>query len=182
MILKFSSLFTHWPLHRLFTMQNPALTATQLFPIITLSKTHSDSTHSSSAQREDQTPASSFDLSTARSIDQQTMPPTANQTILIYTHIEMLAHYDHVPMAYMNRTNWIPQSPPLITLPISEWDDHQFMPEIMGNGEWVDIIVNNLDKDAGHPFHLVILYPILLLLFSSRVLSELIGGSRQTDM
>jgi hypothetical protein len=136
-------------------MQNPALTATQSFPIITSSIKDSHTTRSRSSKQEDQTPTNSFDLSTARSIDHQAMPATANQTILIYTHIEMLAHYDHVPMAYMNRTNWIPQSPPLISLLRSEWDDHQFMPEILGNGEWVDIIVNNLDKDAGHPFHLV---------------------------
>ncbi|KUJ18043.1 uncharacterized protein LY89DRAFT_696478 [Mollisia scopiformis] len=138
----------------LFTMQNLALTATQTIEIITPANTRSSHESTAADDQEVQWPTTSFDLSTAKGLQQQAMPTTANQTILIYTHIEMLAHYDHVPMAYMNRTNWIPQSPPLISIPTSKWDDHQFMPEIHGNGEWVDIIVNNLDKDAGHPFHL----------------------------
>lgn len=150
-------------------MQNPALTATQSFPITT-----SPERRSSTPNQEEQAPLASFDLSTARGINQQALPVTANQTILIYTHIEMLAHYDHVPMAYMNRTNWIAQSPPLISLPRAEWDDHQFMPEITGNGEWVDIVVNNLDKDAGHPFHLVSCLLASIWLFPSYILSSLV--------
>ena len=82
------------------------------------------------------------------------MAMKANQTLLIYTHLEMLAHYDHIPMGYMNRTNWIPQDDPLIEVSRIEWSEHQFVPVIEGNGEWVDIVVNNLD-DKGHPFHLV---------------------------
>lgn len=156
-------------------MQNPALAATQSFPIITSSEQHNRHTiPSSPSVQEEQMSASSFDLSAARSNQQQAMPRTADQTVLIYTHIEMLAHYDHVPMAYMNRTNWIPQSPPLIEVARSEWDDHQFMPEIKGNGQWVDIIVNNLDKDAGHPFHLVSLHlnSSLALFLSSSVIAQ----------
>ncbi|KAF8854167.1 hypothetical protein BDZ45DRAFT_716300 [Acephala macrosclerotiorum] len=131
----------------LFTMQNPALTPSQAFQIISPARL-------SQTSPEGQTSATLFDLPTARSAQQQPMPATVNQTLLIYTHIEMLAHYDHVPMGYMNHTNWAPQTSALLSLPKGEWDEHQFMPEIVGNGEWVDIIVNNLDKDAGHPFHL----------------------------
>jgi len=100
-----------------------------------------------------------FDLSTARG--QTFSPPMdehANQTVLIYNHLEMLSHFDHIPMGFMNRTNWIPQLEPLIHAPRSEWDEHQFVPQIVGNSEWVDIVVNNRD-DKGHPFHLVRLYP-----------------------
>ena len=82
------------------------------------------------------------------------MPQHANQTILIYNTLEMLSHYDHIPMAFLNRTNWVPQAEPLISVPRSEWDERQFVPKIKGNMEWVDIVVNNRD-DKGHPFHLV---------------------------
>lgn len=131
-------------------MQNPALIPSQAFQI-----TSASFIETLQMNLEDPVSATPFDLSTVRSLRQEPMPLKSNQTLLIYTHMEMLAHYDHVPMGYMNRTNWIPQSPPLISLPKEEWNEHQFMPEIAGNGEWVDIIVNNLDKDAGHPFHLV---------------------------
>ncbi|CZR53327.1 uncharacterized protein PAC_03205 [Phialocephala subalpina] len=140
----------------LVTMQNSALTQSRTFQRISpldIRPSHKNP--------EEQIPGTTFDLSTARSLQQQTLPPTASQTLLIYTHIKMLAHYDHVSMGYMNRTNRIPQPPALISLPKEEWDEHQLMPEIVGNGGWVDIIVNNLDKDAGHPFHLVqaLFYP-----------------------
>jgi hypothetical protein len=82
------------------------------------------------------------------------MTEQANQTVLIYNHLEMLSHFDHIPMGFMNRTNWVPQKEPLIEIPRAEWDEHQFVPEIRGNMEWVDIVVNNRD-DKGHPFHLV---------------------------
>jgi hypothetical protein len=78
---------------------------------------------------------SHFDLSTTRSPPlSQSISERANQTLFIYTNIEMLAHFDHVPKGFMNRTNWIPQAQPLIDIPRSEWDEHQFMPEIRGNG------------------------------------------------
>jgi hypothetical protein len=96
-----------------------------------------------------------FDLATARGqIFSPPMEEHANQTVLIYNHLEMLAHFDHIPMGFMNRTNWVPQEEPLIHLPRSEWDEHQFVPQFKGNSEWVDIVVNNRD-DKGHPFHLV---------------------------
>lgn len=73
----------------------------------------------------------------------------------------MLSDFDHIPVGYMNQTNWKPQPEPLISLPREQWDEHQFMPEIRAKDNWVDIVVNNLDE-KGHPFHLVrtILVPI----------------------
>lgn len=139
---------------RYFTFQNQALTVVQTFPIISR-KTEGPT----SSQRPESTSLSHFALSIASSLSLiPTMPVMTDQTILVYTHLEMLSHYDHVPMGYMNRTNWIPQAEPLIDIPRSRWDEHQFVPEIDGNASWVDIVVNNLD-DKGHPFHLVSLYP-----------------------
>jgi hypothetical protein len=73
----------------------------------------------------------------------------------------MLARFDNVPMGFMNTTNWIPQAEPLVQVPRSEWDRHQFVHEIKSSSEWVDIVINNLD-DKGHPFHLVSLCHMFL--------------------
>jgi hypothetical protein len=88
------------------------------------------------------------------------MPEQANETVLIYNTLEMLSHFDHIPMAFLNGTNWVSQVEPLISVPRTEWDERQFVPEIKGNMEWVDIVVNNRD-DKGHPFHLVSQLPFL---------------------
>jgi FtsP/CotA-like multicopper oxidase with cupredoxin domain len=72
-------------------------------------------------------------------------------------------------MGFINRTTWNPQTPPLLSLPRSEWDDHRLIPWIplpsspnsnandgtddSHNATWVDIIINNLD-DGSNPFHL----------------------------
>lgn len=151
-------------------MQNPALTTTQTFPVISQSHPTTQSSNVELPNFHLETEKISiFDLSMARSNEPQypSMPQTANQTVLIYTHIELLAHYDHVPRGYMNRTHWEPQSPALLTLPRDKWDENQFVPEVIGNGEWVDIIINNIDKDAGHPFHLVCSRYINQILLSS---------------
>jgi hypothetical protein len=144
----FSAPYSRYP--RNFQFQNQALTPIQIFPII------SPKIKICSTSRKSGTDSiSHFDLSTARSPPlSPSMSKTVNQTLLIYTNIEMLAHFDHIPKGFMNRTNWIPHAEPLIKSPRSEWDEHQFMPEIGGNGECVDIVVNNRD-DKGHPFHFV---------------------------
>jgi hypothetical protein len=137
---------------RSFQFQNQALTAIQSFSIISpkikiLSTSGKSGTDS----------ISHFDLSTARSPPlSPSMSETVNPGFLIYANMEMLAHFDHVPKGFMNRTNWIPQAEPLIEIPRSEWGEHQFMPDTRRNGEWIDIVVNNRD-DKGHPFHLVCL-------------------------
>ena len=151
---------------RNFQFMNQALSATQAFPIDRVKKQAGQraaalSTHNqlprtrshSKGLNDDGKPT--FDLSTAIGREMsEPMPRLANQTVLIYTNIEMLAHYDHVPMGYMNRTNWIPQAEPLIYLAREQWDEHQFVPAVKAMDDWVDIVVNNID-DRGHPFHLV---------------------------
>lgn len=147
---------------RNFQFMNQALTATQTFLIDSPRKQKQSGPRvvaHSAHFRPHPTPSldeqSSFDLSTAIGMEiLEPMPQFADQTVLVYTHIEMLAHHDHVPMGYMNRTNWIPQEQALIYLPREQWDEHQFMPPVQATGEWVDIVVNNID-DKGHPFHLV---------------------------
>jgi hypothetical protein len=139
---------------------NQALTSTQTFLIEGPKKVQggprvASHSHYHSRQKRSADSKLSFDLSTAVGTEiLETMPQFADQTVLVYTNIEMLAHYDHVPMGYMNRTNWIPQAEPLIYLPREQWDEHQFMPAVEATGDWVDIVVNNID-DKGHPFHLV---------------------------
>ena len=137
---------------------NQALTATHKFPMQHRKTRSGKGTSHSQSHPDSLDPSPTFDLSTAVSPPfgetADPMPEFADQTILVYAHIDMLAHYDHVPMGYMNRTNWKPQAQPLIYLPREQWDENQFMPAIEANGDWVDIVVNNID-DKGHPFHLV---------------------------
>lgn len=99
-----------------------------------------------------------FDLSNASALAYQAenIPITADQTILIYTKMEVLARLGNVPSGFINRTTWAPQvSPakPLVETDRSMWDQNQLVPRVEV-GRWVDIVVNNLD-DRGHPFHLV---------------------------
>lgn len=142
---------------------NQALTSTQTFPIDNPKKLQgkprpgAPSTHVKYQSRPKHVvnTNATFDLTTAVGPEiLEPMPQFADQTVLVYTHVDMLAHHDHVPMGYMNRTNWIPQAEPLIYLPRKQWDEHQFMPQVEATGEWVDIVVNNID-DKGYPFHLV---------------------------
>jgi FtsP/CotA-like multicopper oxidase with cupredoxin domain len=142
---------------------NQALTATQTFFIDSAKKQKQGGSriaaHSAHFRprpvRSVDDEKSSFELSAAVGMEiLEPMPQSADQTVLVYTHIEMPAQYDHVPMGYMNRTNWIPQEQPLIDLPRAQWDEHQLMPAVEATGDWVDIVVNNID-DKGHPFHLV---------------------------
>ncbi|RFU31596.1 hypothetical protein B7463_g4715, partial [Scytalidium lignicola] len=88
------------------------------------------------------------------------MPAVADQTILLYTKIEVLARLSNAPRGFINRTTWAPQASPnkpLIELHRSEWDKNQLVPwvglEDSSKTKWVDIVVNNLDE-KGHPFHL----------------------------
>ena len=59
------------------------------------------------------------------------------------------------PLGFVNHTVWQPQSPPLLSLNRSSWDENQFVPFI-GSGSKptkVKLVINNLD-DGSHPFHL----------------------------
>jgi FtsP/CotA-like multicopper oxidase with cupredoxin domain len=84
------------------------------------------------------------------------VPNTAQQTILLYTKTEKLSINANHPQGIMNRTSWVPQIQPLLSLPRTSWDENQLIPYIPSNPSepiWVDIILNNLD-DGAHPFHL----------------------------
>lgn len=88
------------------------------------------------------------------------LPTQSDQSILVYTKMEVLAHLGNVPAGFINRTSWAPQaspSEPLISLTRSSWDKNQLVPQIPTSTDskqvWVDIVVNNLDE-KGHPFHL----------------------------
>jgi hypothetical protein len=98
-----------------------------------------------------------FDLSLASSFSSFPLPQQADQTILLYTKTLKLSIDSNHPTGYINRTTFIPQTPPLLSLPRSKWDVHQLVPYIpytsTSSPLWVDIILNNLD-DGSHPFHL----------------------------
>ena len=115
-----------------------ALAATQTFPIDRPNKQVGSGIVSHSAYRRPHShPQRSadvkpcFDLSTAVGLEVvEPMPEFADQTVLVYTQIEMLADQNRVPMGFMNRTNWIPQAEPLIYLSREQWDEHQLMPSV----------------------------------------------------
>lgn len=156
-IESFSSLHLLIIANRNYTIHNKALTAVQSFPITSPQKLKRGHSFSPSPSTDD---PSVFDISTLTGITaSKQLSPKPDQTILIYTKMEVLAHLGNVPSGFINRTTWTPQSSPLINLDRSEWDKHQLVPRIPispdpVNETWVDIIVNNLDE-KGHPFHLV---------------------------
>ncbi|KAM0240797.1 hypothetical protein ACHAP5_007832 [Fusarium lateritium] len=84
------------------------------------------------------------------------IPSIADQTILLYTKTEKLAHMDYEPVGFINHTSWKPQNPPLSLQNRTDWDGNQLVPFIAtspGKPTRVDIVINNLD-DGAHPFHL----------------------------
>jgi hypothetical protein len=146
--------------YRNYSIQNNALTGTQHFPISSTRNPLSRRGHSYAPS-----PATSkegtFDLSTINGTALSfPLPVQANQTVLLYTKMEVLAHLGNVPAGFINRTSWAPQTAPLgplISLPRSSWDKNQLVPLVPmatdSEAIWVDIVVNNLDE-KGHPFHL----------------------------
>jgi hypothetical protein len=87
------------------------------------------------------------------------LPPSADLALVIYTTTLKLSRLSNIPHGFMNKTSFKPQSSPpcpLISLPRSQWDLHQFAPFISSSftsPKWIDLVINNLD-DGGHPFHL----------------------------
>ncbi|KAF4638056.1 hypothetical protein G7Y89_g1 [Cudoniella acicularis] len=145
-----------------FAIQNKALTLTHHFSM-------SPSPNTLSQRGHPYVPPSIekgegfFDLATAKGavIRENTIQDVANQTILLYTKMEILARLGNVPVGIVNRTTWSPQtlpSQPLVALSRAYWNSNQLVPFIPlsrepSNTTWVDIVVNNLDE-KGHPFHL----------------------------
>ncbi|KAF1983374.1 multicopper oxidase [Aulographum hederae CBS 113979] len=143
-----------------FNFPNPALTEVHSFPInLSGPVPPVSSSHT-------KIPAH-FDLSNVTSATPITIPFQASQTILLYSTVKKLAHLSNIPYGFFNHTTYLPQSTPpgpLISLPRSSWDSHQFVPYIPYSPStntsptsseplWIDLIINNLD-DGPHPFHL----------------------------
>jgi hypothetical protein len=157
---------------RNFNFPNPSLTPNQTFPIFPPFEAPSPQpipplTLPPPAMATAAPAPQHFDLQTALAapVEEASLPKEADQIILLYTKTQKLAINSNHPMGFINRTSWQPQSPPLISLPRPNWDDHQLIPYIpLSNllnraehssapGPWVDLIINNHD-DGPHPFHL----------------------------
>jgi FtsP/CotA-like multicopper oxidase with cupredoxin domain len=148
-----------------FKYPNRALRPDQSFPIFPSATSDSNATDDGDSHEEpislngkthfDLASAVSSKLSATRDLGAQ-LPQTAQQAILLYTKTQKLSINANHPQGFMNRTSWIPQSPPLLSLPRTSWDSNQLIPFIPFNASdpiWLDIILNNLD-DGAHPFHL----------------------------
>jgi hypothetical protein len=149
--------------NRNHAIQNKAITSIHSFPISTsINSRLVERGHPYSPPSTANTEGV-LDISTINgaTLPQDHIAPLANQTILIYTKMEVLAHLGNVPAGFINRTSWAPQAsppPPPIDLNRSEWDKNQLVPYISISNDakqqkWVDIVINNLDE-KGHPFHL----------------------------
>ena len=82
------------------------------------------------------------------------LPEHPEQTFMIYAVVQVLDHEQGIPKGFVNRTTWVPQSLPLISLNREEWNDHQLVPWTGSKASWVELTINNIDG-TGHPFHLV---------------------------
>lgn len=77
-------------------------------------------------------------------------------TIMFYIKTQILSHLGNEPKGFVNQTTWKPQTPPLLSLNRSAWDEHQLLPFVASKPDkptQVTIVINNLD-DGGHPIHL----------------------------
>ncbi|KAJ9492202.1 hypothetical protein VN97_g1042 [Penicillium thymicola] len=86
----------------------------------------------------------------------RSIPPTAQQTHMVYTKIQKMARYSNKPLGYFNQTTWKPQqgpSVPLASIPRAKWNVNQFAITTGPEPVWIDLVVNNLDEGS-HPFHL----------------------------
>jgi FtsP/CotA-like multicopper oxidase with cupredoxin domain len=132
-----------------FRVPNLALSTSQTFPV-----------HILDLKSDDNGPREPlhFDLREVRSQGfrgTKLLPTLAKHTFVLYTTTLKLARLSNVPHGFMNHTTWEPQSPPLISIPRSEYNSHQLVPSIPISSPpaWVDVVLNNLDDD-NHPFHL----------------------------
>lgn len=112
----------------------------------------------------------------------QAIPPTAQQTHVVYTKIQKMARHSNKPFGYFNQTTWRQQQDPpvpLTYLPRSKWDKNQLAISTGSTPTWIDFVINNLDEGS-HPFHLVRLSLCLkgtLLTSSSPARSQLLHSS-----
>lgn len=141
--------------HENFKYPNHALRPVQSF--VSIETAHRG--NFASEVPDSQVPVVHFDLASATAAISTAalhVPETAQQKLLLYTKTQKLSINANHPQGFMNRTSWVPQTPPLISLQRSSWDENQlipFIPSTPAKPIWVDIILNNLD-DGSHPFHL----------------------------
>jgi hypothetical protein len=99
-----------------------------------------------------------MDLAKAKAKSGSVSLPLSQHTVLLYVKTQKLSRYSNAPRGFINHTSWVPQSPPLLSLPRSQWNKDQLSPFIplpgdQGDSAWVDLVINNLD-DGAHPFHM----------------------------
>lgn len=131
-----------------FKYANPALTPDQTFPI----------NYRSDAVEGPPLKAHHLNIGEAPSAPSilRPIPPTAQQTHMVYTKIQKMARYSNKPFGYFNQTTWKPQQDPavpLVSIPQAKWDANQFAITTGPEPVWIDLVVNNLDEGS-HPFHL----------------------------
>lgn len=83
------------------------------------------------------------------------LPDKAQETVLLYMKTQKLSRFGNRPLGFVNHTTWEAQTPPLLSMNRTSWDEHQFLPFIGSTSQpaTVDLIINNLD-DGSHPIHL----------------------------
>ncbi|KAH8887601.1 hypothetical protein GQ53DRAFT_655731 [Thozetella sp. PMI_491] len=135
-----------------FKFTNPAMHANQSFDLVASASSHSSSIpdipiYNSFQDLSNLT--SSLDLTS-------TLSSVVSETIVLYAKTQLLAKFSNRPKGFLNHTSWAPQSPPLLSMPRSAWDENQLAPFIAATTSkpsWVELVINNLD-DGSHPFHL----------------------------
>jgi hypothetical protein len=137
--------------------KNFALTPTQHFSIMA----HMQEQDSKEGVSDKSRPSVTFfnlEDAVGPNITAASTPESLEETLLLYTKIEILARYNNVPKGFINRTSWDPSkfgSQPLLAQDRSAWKDKAYVRTVRpGPDRWVDIVLNNMD-DKGHPFHLV---------------------------
>ncbi|GJN81971.1 hypothetical protein PLIIFM63780_005507 [Purpureocillium lilacinum] len=98
------------------------------------------------------------DLATLTSASTRTtaLPAKAQETILLYMKTQKLSRFNNKPLGFVNHTTWQTQTPALLSLNRTAWDEHQLLPFIANKPNQpvtVDLVINNLD-DGAHPIHL----------------------------
>ncbi|UNI22443.1 hypothetical protein JDV02_008332 [Purpureocillium takamizusanense] len=93
---------------------------------------------------------------TAASTRTSALPAKAQETILLYVKTQKLSHFENKPLGFVNHTTWQAQTPALLSLNRTSWDEHQLLPFVATDTQkptTVDLVINNLD-DGAHPIHL----------------------------
>ncbi|CAG8233852.1 unnamed protein product [Penicillium salamii] len=135
-----------------FKYANPALTPNQSFSL------HSKSPSMPTVATESTVKIHHLDIQEVPSAPSiiQAIPPTAQQTHVVYTKIQKMARHSNKPFGYFNQTTWRQQQDPpvpLTYLPRSKWDKNQLAISTGSTPTWIDFVINNLDEGS-HPFHL----------------------------